>query len=320
MADRIELTLAHSPDSDDLVMWWPLTGMHGPDGTSVAGDDGVPAVASVRFAFRTLPEDVQVLNRRAIERSDLDITAISAHAYPHLCNRYRITACGASMGEGYGPKLVCKADSPLASLAEAMAADPVVAVPGVHTTAALTLSILADDLTPGHRPRMQEMLFSEIPGAVAQGEFAVGLLIHEAQLTFEQMGLRVLVDLGAAWGERTGGPLPLGLNVVRRDLDERFGTGSLAEVARLLDASVAHAAANREASKRFLRLHAEGREEWLDDALVDRYLDMYVSAMSVDMGSAGREALAKLFGEATRLGLAPDAGELDVIGGALGES
>ena len=314
MAEPITLTLAHSPDSDDLVMWWPLTGMHGPDGTPLPGSDGEPRVASDRFRFRTIAEDVQVLNRRAIESGDLDITAISAHAYPHIQSRYRITACGASMGEGYGPKVVCRADARFATLAEALASDAGVAVPGVHTTAALVFTMLARDL--GVAPRFSEMLFSEIPGAVAQGRFALGLLIHEAQLTFEEMGLRVLVDLGQAWGERTGLPLPLGLNVVRRDLDDRFGPGSLDEVARLLDASVRHAAGHREESKRFLRLHAEGRSEWLDDAIVDRYLDMYVSAMSVDMGERGRLALARLFGDASELGLIRPVPTIDLAGGA----
>lgn len=314
MADPITLTLAHSPDSDDLVMWWPLTGMHGPGGTPVDGPDGLPRVASERFRFQTLASDVQVLNRRAIEIGDFDITAISAHAYPHLQDRYRITACGASMGEGYGPKVVCRAAASFATLADALAVDDSVVVPGVHTTAALVFTMLARDL--GVTPRMSEMLFSEIPAAVADGGFPLGLLIHEAQLTFESMGLRVLVDLGQAWGERTGLPLPLGLNVLRRDLDTRFGAGSVDEVARLLDASVRYAASHREESKRFLRLHAEGRSEWLDDAIVDRYLDMYVSAMSVEMGRRGREALERLFSDAAGFGLIPPVGAIDLAGGS----
>ncbi len=304
---RIELTLAHSPDGDDMVMFWPLTGMRGPDGRAIDGPLGQPRIDTGGIVFRTHADDVQRLNRRAIEVGDLDITAVSAHAYPYVQERYAITACAASFGEGYGPKVVVRHDSPLTTL-EDLAHGATLVVPGLHTTAYLTLCICV-----GRRLVAEEMLFSEIPGSVAAGDFDVGVLIHEAQLSFASMGLRPIADLGEVWQARTRLPLPLGLNVIRRDLDDRFGAGTQARVGALLGASVAYAMDHREESRAFLRMHAKGRSEWLDDALVDRYLDMYVSGMTRDMGDRGRAALACLFEEGAELGLVPEVRDLRVV-------
>lgn len=303
----IEVTLAHSPDGDDMVMFWPLTGMRDSDGRPVEGPLGRAQIETDGIVFRTLADDVQRLNRRAIEVGDLDISAISAHTYPHVQDRYAITACAGSFGEGYGPKVVVRQDSPIRTLEDLLDGATVV-VPGLQTTAYLVLCICAD-----RRLVAEEMLFSEIPRAVAEGDYDAGVLIHEAQLSFASLGLRPIADLGEVWGRRTGLPLPLGLNVVRRDLDDRFGHGSLDRIARLLRESVAHAMEHREQSRAFLRLHADGRPEWLDDALVDRYLDMYVSEMTRDMGSQGREALACLFEQGSALGLIPGVRDLDVV-------
>ncbi len=303
----IELTLAHSPDGDDMVMFWPLTGVHTPDGRPIDGPLGRAQIDTGGIVFRTLADDVQRLNRRAIDRADLDISAISAHTYPHVQDRYVITACAGSFGEGYGPKVVVRQDSPIETLEDLLEGATMV-VPGLQTTAYLVLCICA-----GRRLVAEEMLFSEIPRAVADGDYDAGVLIHEAQLSFASLGLRPIADLGEVWGRRTGLPLPLGLNVVRRDLDERFGPGTLARVAGLLRASVAHAMEHREQSRAFLRLHAAGRPEWLDDALVDRYLDMYVSELTRDMGRRGREALACLFEQGSSLGLIPGVRDLDVV-------
>lgn len=308
--DRPVLTLGHSPDADDMVMWWPLVGMRTPDGRPVDGPEGEPAIVSDRFRFETIPDDVQRLNRRAIERGDLDITAISAHAYPYLKDRYRITRSGASMGEGYGPKLVVRSDAKAATPEELFdGVTPVVAVPGVHTTAYLTLRLLL-----GRDFEVREMLFSEIPGAVARGEVDAGLLIHEAQIAFEQLGFRRLMDLGEAWSNRRNMPLPLGLNVLKRDLDDRYGEGGVDEVAGLLGRSVRHAREQAATSKKFLLLHADARPEWRDEDLVDRYLAMYVSGLTLDMGDQGRRALEALLGDGYRAGLCPDPGPIDLAG------
>lgn len=310
-----ELTLAHSPDSDDLVMWWPLCGMTHADGTPVSGDAGRPAIETGGFTFRPMAEDVEALNRRAIERGDLDITAVSAHTYPHIRDRYRITDCGGSFGEGYGPKVVCRAgDARFAGGARALLDEGMtIAVPGRRTTAFLTLSLLLREIDPSRQVRSVEMPFHEVIGAVQRGEADAGLLIHEAQLTFGEAGLMKLADLGEWWQGFAGGPLPLGLNVIRRDLDERYGAGTCGRLSGLLSASVEYAVAHEAESRAFLRLRGEGRPEWNDEALVKKYLSMYVSPLTRSMGERGRAALARLLGEGFRAGLSPDPGALDVV-------
>jgi 1,4-dihydroxy-6-naphthoate synthase len=289
------LRLAHSPDADDLVMWWPLTGQQHP----AAGRFSDPQLDTGGRRFELVARDVEELNRLVVSGEGLyDITAISAAAYPAVADRYAITRAGASFGEHYGPKLVVRRDSAIDSF-EDLTGD-LVAIPGRNTTAYLTLRLAV----PG--VRVEEMLFSEIPAAVAQGRVDAGLLIHEAQLTLERHGLRAIADMGQWWGSQTGKPLPLGLNVVRRDLPDLDG------LCDLLAESVALAALEREASKSYLRRNNAGKPEWDDDDLLDRYLDMYVSPMTVDMGVAGRAALAELFGRAKSAGLIDTVPPLDV--------
>lgn len=296
------LTLAHSPDADDLVMWWPLSGITGPDGVAVDGELGKPRVDTQGFSFELVARDVEELNQAAIDGSSpYDVTAISCGAYPKLKDVYAITRSGASFGENYGPKVVVKNGSAIASLEDL--SGRVVAIPGVNTSAYLTLRLMV----PGVEAR--PMLFSEIPGAVARGDVDAGLLIHEAQLTFGDLGLRAVVDLGQRWHETHGGdPLPLGLNVVARSLDERFGEGSVEQVSGILGDSIRCAVEHRDASKVYLRLNKGTRDEWDDDALVDRYLDMYVSPMTLDMGERGRVAIERF------LALGADAGLVDPCG------
>jgi 1,4-dihydroxy-6-naphthoate synthase len=160
---------------------------------------------------------------------------------------------------------------------------------------------------------IEEMLFSDIPGAVSEGRAEAGLLIHEAQLTFAGSGLRLLADLGQWWGEVVGGPLPLGLNVVRRDLDKRHGPGAVDRLARVLSRSVHHAVEHKAESRRYLKLNRGDRSEWDDDALLDRYLDMYVSGLTLDMGEPGVAALGNLLGRAHDAGLCASPGDIDVV-------
>jgi 1,4-dihydroxy-6-naphthoate synthase len=166
----------------------------------------------------------------------------------------------------------------------------------------------------------EAVLFSEVPGLVQEGRADAGLLIHEAQLTFEQMGLREVANLGQWWEanqpEAPGAetlPLPLGLNVLRRDLDTRFGEGSCAEVSGLLSASVRYATEHLDESKAYLRLHSEGRPEWNDDALVERYRGMYVSRLSVDMGDRGERALRVFLGLGADRGFVPRCDAITVL-------
>ncbi len=336
MPETVHLTLAHSPDSDDLVMWWPLTGMRGPDGVAVDGPLGRPAIETGRFRFETVARDVEELNRLVVregaagrggagsptlrgegESKSYDITAISCAAYPFIADRYVITRSGGSFGEGYGPKVVVRGDSPVRTIEDLRAKR--IGVPGVRTSAFLTLSLMlwedrrGDATARGRSFEHVEMLFSEIPGAVERGEIDAGLLIHEAQLTFENQGLRAVGDVGVWWEQQTGMPLPLGLNVIRRDLDERFGEGTVAEVAAMLSASIRHAVKHADESHRFLMLNAGDRTEWEDRALVDKYLSMYVSGLTLDMGERGERAIRELLSRGAAAGLAPECGRVELV-------
>ena len=308
----IPIRLAHSPDSDDLVMWWPLVGL----------DGRTPAIDVGAFRFELVARDVEELNKLAAGGGGAyDATAISCAAYPAVRDRYVITRCGGSFGEGYGPRVVTRADSGVRTIADLRGLR--VAVPGVNTSAFLTLSLLMRAPGSASRPTgtgptggafdTVEMLFSEIPGAVARGDVDAGLLIHEAQLTFAEMGLREVGNLGVLWATETDLPLPLGLNVVRRDLDERFGSGTAARLGGVLLASVQYAVAHPAECRSHLQANKGERTEWDDPELVDRYLAMYVSALTVDMGERGLAAIRRLLGRGHEAGLCADPGVIEVI-------
>lgn len=314
--DEIPIRLAHSPDSDDLVMWWPLVGL---DGTTPEIDIGP-------FRFDLVARDVEELNRQVMaEQSDglprahgYDVTAISCAAYPAVKDRYVITRCGGSFGEGYGPRVVARPhavgeDACRAGRSVERLRGTRIAVPGVNTSAFLALSLLLG--ATGGEPAFEpiEMLFSEIPGAVARGEVDAGLLIHEAQLTFVALGLEEVVNLGQWWATQTDLPLPLGLNVVRRDLDERFGPGTVAELGEVLSRSVRFAVDHPAKSREHLQRHKGGRTEWDDPQLVDRYLAMYVSALTLDMGDRGVRAIEHLLGRGYEAGLCSRPGRIEVV-------
>lgn len=324
MTNQPLLRLAHSPDSDDLVMWWPLVGMRGPDGAAVEGELGRPRVDTEGLRFALVAEDVEALNRLAEgsddgteRRSDgggrgFDVTAMSAAAYARVADAWVVTRCGGSFGEGYGPKVVVREASAIREPGALVGKR--IAVPGRRTSAFCALSMMLGQGDRGSAIgdrgaafEAVEMVFDQVPGAVVEGRAQAGLLIHEAQLTFASLGLRAVADLGQWWTGWTGLPLPLGLNVVRRDLDARHGAGTVARVARVLMRSVRYAVEHGEESRRYLLMHSEGRPEWRDAGLVDRYLSMYVSRLSVDMGERGEAALGRFFGEASARGLLPAA-------------
>ncbi len=303
----IELNLAHSPDSDDLVMWWPLTGIRYPDGSRYEGPLGKPQVDTGPFRFNLIARDVEELNKLVIgeesnDQSQYDITAISCATYPAIADRYAMTRAGGSFGENYGPRIVVAQESPIQSLEDLQAANATIGIPGINTSAYMGLTLAIGDF------EHQEMLFSDIPSAVADGKVDAGLLIHEAQLTYEEMGLRKVGDLGAWWHTKTNKPLPLGLNVIRRDIDQRFGAGTLAQLASVLNASVKCCVEMGDASRLYLQLNKGDRTEWDDPKLVDQYLAMYVSGLTLDMGSIGKDSIE------TFLGLAADAGICDRVG------
>lgn len=308
--NTITLSLAHSPDSDDLVMWWPLTGITNPDGTAIDGPLGRPQIDTGPFRFDCVARDVEELNKLAIDAygdDPYDITAISCAAYPAMADRYVITRSGGSFGENYGPRVVVRADSALRSL-EDLNESVTIAVPGVNTSAFLTLNLIS----PGFE--YVPMLFSEIPDAVKDGAVDAGLLIHEAQLTFADSGLRQIGDIGAWWHQDTGGkPLPLGLNVVARSLDNRYGEGTCQKVADLLTASIETAVREKEGSRLHLQLNKGDRTEWDDPELVDKYLGMYVSDLTLDMGAVGREAIGLLLARGAEAGLCKSVDSIGII-------
>lgn len=279
--DRPVIRLGHSPDPDDVFMWWPLF---------------EPAVVSSdRFVFEPVLIDIESANRQAEGDGDLlEITALSCGQYPRVADRYVMTACGSSIGDGYGPKLVAAKPMTTDDLREG---NPTIAIPGDRTTAAMVTSLLLG--SGSFRPI--EVPFKEVGAVVKRGEADAGVVIHEGQLTFQDDGLVLVEDLGRWWGERTGLPLPLGLNVVRRDLEDLFGPGSLAEIARMLEASVNHARAHPEEALARAQEHAGG----LAPSLTKAFVELYVNRMTVDVGERGLRAVERLLDEAAAEGLVP---------------
>jgi 1,4-dihydroxy-6-naphthoate synthase len=275
----MRITVAHSPDSDDAFMFYGLA-----SGAVDTGDLQVEQVLA----------DIETLNRAAFE-GRYEVTAVSFHAYAHLADRYALLPHGASMGDRYGPMVVTRGNGPR-SLQGVR-----VAIPGTLTTAYLALRLYEPDV------EYEVVPFDRIQEAVAGGRAEAGLLIHEGQLTYAEEGLRKLVDLGEWWAERTGGlPLPLGGNVIRRDL----GPAMVSRVSRLLRDSIAHALANRVSAVEYAQQFGRG----LDRARTDRFVGMYVNELTLDYGARGRAALERLYDEAFRRGLIPKAVAVEFAG------
>lgn len=318
---RPTLTLAHSPDPDDAFMWWPLTGKINPDGTPLPGDDGRPAIDTGRFRFRAVPADIEVLNRRAATAPPAeldDVTALSVRTWADVQDRYIITRCGASFGDGYGPKVVCRRGAPIRCEGCLRPAHVRIAVPGRRTTAFLLLSMLLGDEAMRSADRFIEMPFERIIPAVAAGEADAGLVIHEGQLTFADAGLVMVLDTGVWWSEETGLKLPLGVNAVRRDLDARFGPGSTAAVGALLSRSVEYAMERRAESTEYTLPFAAANARRSGQPQptverVDRYCRMYVTEETRDMGEAGRAAIVRLLGAGHAAGLCPPVVDVPLV-------
>jgi 1,4-dihydroxy-6-naphthoate synthase len=274
--------VAHSPDSDDAFMFYALA-----EGKLDTGD--------LRYEHEL--SDIESLNRRALS-AELEVSAVSIHAYAHLHRTYALLASGSSMGDGYGPRLVSKSPAP---------ADPRAAlrglrvgIPGTLTTAALALRL--------YQPAITEVIipFDQIEDAVHRGDVDVGLLIHEGQLTYADDGLQLWEDLGAWWGRETGLPLPLGGNVVRRDL----GPALTAQVARDLRASIEYALAHRRPALE----HAKQFNRGIGDERTDTFVGMYVNDWTVDYGPRGREAVQRLLDRAFEAGLIPERVVAEFVG------
>jgi 1,4-dihydroxy-6-naphthoate synthase len=325
----ITLSLAHSPDPDDVFMWWPITGMIDPprDAQRVEPARVIsrPELDTGGVRFTSIATDIAVLNRRAIDVGDLDITAISMFAWASVRSKYQLTSFGSSFGEGYGPRVVARATSPEreragerhvsktegskgpVACAPGSLKNALVAVPGTKTTAFLLLSMFAG----AGSFRCVEMPFDRVLNAVATGEGGVthGLLIHQSQLTFAELGLELLVDLGAWWGGTTGLPLPLGGNAVRRDLDQRFKPGLSQHVANIMDRSVRYALEHRQRSIEYAMRFAPE----LSRAGAEKYIDMYVSPLTVECGQRGESAIERLLSEAARQGMSERVERVDLL-------
>jgi 1,4-dihydroxy-6-naphthoate synthase len=270
------IRVGHSPDSDDAFMFYALT--H--DKLDTGG---------LRFVHQL--EDIETLNQRAL-KGELEVSAVSIHAFAYLADRYALLASGSSMGDQYGPTLVTRVPMTLDDLR-----GRTIAIPGKLTTAYLTMQLCLGKDVP-----TVVMPFDQILPAVAEGRVDAGLLIHEGQLYYEERGLHKVVDLGQWWHGQTGLPLPLGGNVVRKDLGEAM----VARIARLLKESIRYALDHREEALEYALRYARD----LEPALADRFVGMYVNDWTLDYGPRGREAVRTLLRRAAEAGLVP--GPLDV--------
>jgi len=263
----------HSPDPDDAFMFYAL-----------ARDK----IETGPYRFEHLLEDIQSLNQRA-GRGELELSAVSIHAYAYLSDRYVLCSCGASMGDGYGPMVVARQELSRQQLLQGP-----VAVPGEQTSAFLALHLYLQQRFP-----YVVVPFDQILPAVAQGQWqgqpvAAGLIIHEGQLTYAQHGLRCLVDLGRWWKQRTGLPLPLGGNALRRDL----GRQAIQEINRLLYQSIRYALEHRQEALEY----ALGFGRGLDQRTNDQFVGMYVNQWTLDWGAEGRRAVEQFLEEGYQQG------------------
>lgn len=263
--------VAHSPDSDDAFMFYALA---------------EHKIDTEGFTYVHELQDIESLNQRAL-RAELEVTAVSIHAYAYLADRYALLPHGASIGDRYGPRLVAR---------EPMTRDALrgkrIAIPGFKTTAYLALRLFEPEFEPVPTP------FDEIEDAVVDGKADVGLLIHEGQLTFGDRGLHLIQDLGEWWFQETGLPLPLGGNVVRKDL----GEATIAKISRHLRASIAYALEHRAEALDHAMKFARG----LDRSKADAFVSMYVNDWTLDYGDQGREAVRLLLERGMEAGVIPN--------------
>ena len=270
--------IGHSPDADDAFMFYALT----------AGKVKIPGIA-----IEHVLEDIESLNRRA-RTGDLDVTAVSFATYLLIADQYRMMDAGASMGIGYGPILVARTPIPVTELE-----NRVVASPGKHTTSALLLRLYVGD------PPLIEVPFDKIPQAVLDGQADLGLLIHEGQITHQQMGLTKVLDLGESWQRDTGLPLPLGVNVMRRELGEDVHRA----ISQGLRDSIAWAHANVDEALDYAMRYGRG----IDKETCRRFVLMYVNNYTLSLGPDGRAAVECLFTMARDRGLIGEIPALDPI-------
>ena len=274
------VTVGHSPDPDDAFMFHGIA---------------CGKVDTAGFVIDQLLEDIESLNRRCM-KGEIEVSAVSIHAYAHLTDRYALMHCGASMGDGYGPRIVCRE-----ALSPDRLADQVFAVPGTLTSAFLALQLFL-----GKPFEYRVVPFDRILETVRDGEADAGLVIHEGQLTYGKYGLSRIADLGEWWGERTGGlPLPLGGNVVRKDL----GDETMRTLTRVLSDSIQYGLEHRKEALDY----AIGFGRGLDADLNEEFVGMYVNEMTRDYGERGRRSIKRFLDEGAAAGLVPPVERLTFV-------
>jgi 1,4-dihydroxy-6-naphthoate synthase len=275
-----EISIAHSPDSDDAFMFYGLA----------TNKVRVPG-----YKFTHVLTDIETLNHKAIDEQFYDVTAISFHAYPYLQDNYTLMTCGGSVGEDYGPMIVAPRNLSLDEVKKLR-----IAVPGTLTTAYLALKLFHPDIETVTVP------FDKIIPAVVAGEFEAGLIIHEGQLTYASDGLVKILDLGQWWREQTGLPLPLGGNAIRRSL----GTEVMTVTTNALRNSIQHALDHREEALEYAMQFARD----LDPVLANRFVGMYVNERTLNYGEDGKVAIRKLLDMGYERGIIPHRANVDFVG------
>src|ERR1051326_1310561 len=273
-----DIHVAHSPDSDDAFMFYALA-------TRKIDTDDLNYVHTL--------SDIETLNKKAME-GEYEVSAISFHAYAYMSDKYALLSCGASMGKNYGPIVISGKPMRPKSLA-----NRVVAIPGPLTTAFLTLRLFEPEV------QYSVVAFDKILDEVQKGNYDAGLLIHEGQLTYREMGLHKVIDLGQWWLKQTGLPLPLGGNVIKRDL----GSKLMERISTDIRKSIQYGLDHREEAMSYAIQFSRG----LDTNHVDRFIGMYVNELTLDYGSEGRQAVRKLFQEAYKKKIIPERVSLDFV-------
>jgi 1,4-dihydroxy-6-naphthoate synthase len=270
-------------------MWWPLSS------AETGFDTG-------RFRYEAVPDDIEALNRLS-DTGLLEITAMSCAQAARVADRYTITSCGASIGQGYGPKIV--AARPLAA-GDLKDSGAVLAIPGTRTSAFAATCMLLGRESFQH----ETIRFDQIIERVLAGDFTAGLVIHEGQLTFGDSGLHLVADLGMWWSSRSGLPLPLGVNAVRSDLDELHGDGTLETINSDLKRCLEFALEHREQALAYAMQFARD----LAPELAGKFIDMYVNRWTLDLGSVGKAAIRTFLEESHRAGIGPDPTGVEFVG------
>jgi 5,8-dihydroxy-2-naphthoate synthase len=275
---NIEITLGHSPDPDDAFMFYALA-------ADKIDTDGI--------TFRHIIQDIETLNRRAMN-SELDVTAVSIHAYAYVLDQYALLSSGASIGDNYGPLVISREPMSVDDLRKTT-----IAVPGLMTTAYLALRLCLGEVKTVVTP------FDQIMDTVERGDVDAGLLIHEGQLTYAARGFNKVIDLGEWWMSETSLPLPLGGNAIKKSL----GPDLVEKISTLLRQSIEYGLENREPSVRHSMKYGRGMEE----SLTDKFVGMYVNDYTIDYGDKGREAVRLLLERGHQAGVIPRPVQLEFV-------